>query len=272
MKTMANTSMKASGARLNASTMVPGQADGFVTLDGRQEVNRELKEREQREAQRALNAHRKRTGRFLEDDLLIQVWATLKTPEPMNDNEWWDDAVRRFINEVQRRVGFTVGYIRADEARPCRHVHIAIVAHGPVPLRAVEDAWLAIVGPSHGKRVWVERYRPGGGGISYQMKADGQYRCDWQFSPNIDLFRRSGDGKFHRKSTSRERRLARRVLQQRLAINAPRSSSSPTTSDPGSQPGGGVAPPKANRDAVVRLVDPRNGGRLVATYPAGFAA
>ena len=154
------------------------RAEGVTTVHDRRGLNRELKERKAREEQRERKAHQKRTGRFLEHDLPVQTWATLKSPEPRNENEWWDDALKRFINEVQRLVGFTVGYIRADEARCYRHVHVAIVAHQAVGLRVVKEAWLAVIGPDHRKRVWVERYRPNGGGIGYQMKADGEYRCD----------------------------------------------------------------------------------------------
>jgi len=70
------------------------------------------------------------------------------------------------------------------------------------------------MGPDYKNYVWAERYRPRGGGISYQMKADGQPGCVWTVSKNIDLFTRTGDGTLHRSSTARERRHARRIQSQ----------------------------------------------------------
>lgn len=294
-------SIKASKANLNASTTDRGQSDDVSALYGQQELNRELKDLKRRGEQRELKAHENRTGRFLERDLPVQVWATLKAPEtrparrrkarPLSRidcvpgvitaasaNELWDDALKRFINELQRQVGFSVGYIRADEARPYRHVHIAIVSHRPVRLTDVKNAWLAVIGPDHGKRVWVERYSPRGGGLAYQMKSDGQHGCGWQLSQNIELFRRSGDGKIRRPSTARERRNARRVLEQRVATTTPKKPVSPTTrhvepqSDHGSHPAAGVVRLTGRQEATIRLVDPRCGGRLVASRPAQHAA
>jgi hypothetical protein len=263
-----------------------------------------MKDREQADRLTAAHdrkKHRNRTGRFLEHDLPVQLWATLKTPETRHGrpsrrrkprplsrirnprgvetagcgNEWWDDAFQRWINEVQRLIGFTVGYIRADEARPYRHIHVAIVSHRPVRMKDVEQAWLTVTGSKNREAVWVEAYRPRGGGIGYQMKSDGDYHCDWQLSPNIDLFRLSGDRGIHGTSTSRQRRDARRIHVQRLAPTKPRNHPSPPT--PQVEPrlvGRARGPlevgrPKARQVAAPRLVDPRGAGRLVA--PRGAA-
>jgi hypothetical protein len=151
-------------------------------------------------------------GRFLES-LPIQAVAHLTFPRPVTEVER-DGMFTQWINEIQRLAGFTVGYHRGDEARPYRHMHVALVSYCPLPLGYVRRAWLSIVGPHNMKSIEVEPYCPGEGGISYQMKADGDYSCNWQLSDNIQLFKRLGDGRLHRTSTSRQRRYARRIQAQ----------------------------------------------------------
>lgn len=280
---MNRASLRVSNANPQASMADHEHADDVIALYGRKELNRELKDRKEREDRDALRKHRKATGRFLEHELIVQVWATLKTPESVNDNEWWDDAFTAFVSELQRRLGFTVGWIRADEAWRYRHLHVAIVSHRPVRLRDVMAAWLAIIGPDHPKRVWVKRYRPTGGGIGYGMKSDDKYRSGWQTSPNIELFGRSGDGKVHRPSTSRERRNARRILAQRQGNVRPNTGPSPieprfrAQSDCHTPLAVGVGCLKDRRDMAPRLVkrqrvDPTRGGRVVASCPPEVAA
>lgn len=290
-------------------------ADEVTAVDDRKGLNKELKDRKQREEQRERKAHQNETGRFLEEGLPVQLWVTLKVLMTMTETEawcfeswsgprrrrrrrrrgasgwrapwafdlWWDDAFKRCINELQRRVGFTVGYIRADEARPYRHIHVAIVAHQLVAMRDVQEAWLTVIGSKSREAAWVEPYRRQGGGIWSQAKADGEHRCDWQFSPNIDLFRLSGDGKIHRPSTSRQRRDARRIREQRVGATTPQNAPSPAEHcvQPGLEPKSSVggSRPRADlgclqgrRQAAIRLVDPRCGGRVVASCPVQRAA
>ena len=286
-------------------------AEGELTWGNPTGLNGGREEHKESEHPQTRRAHQNKTGRFLENELLVQLWVTLKVrnPSPPADievwgssrrsgrrrgpsraararwapwscDEWWDDAFMRWIREIQRLVGSTVGYVRADEARPYRHIHVAIVAHHPVPLAVAQQAWLTVTGFRSPDAAWAEAYEQGGGGLSYQMKADGGYRSNWRLSPNIDLFRRTGDGMVHRPSTSRERRNARRILQQRNAVTrsaetaltrvAERVAEGPAES--GATCSEMAVAAKERPAVAIRLVDPRCGGRLVASCPPGRRA
>lgn len=50
--------------------------DDVTAVQDRRGQNKELKDRREREEQRGRKAHQKRTGRFLEHDLPVQVWCS----------------------------------------------------------------------------------------------------------------------------------------------------------------------------------------------------
>ena len=166
----------------------------------------------ERDARRALQDA---TAAVFEQKLPFQVFAHLTFPHPVTEVER-DDAFQQFMTELQRLFGISLGYLRGDEARPYRHLHLVLIAHRHLPIRWVEYAWLSIVGVANKKCAQAFHYRPGGGGASYSMKSDGEFCTDWKPSKNLDLFARPSIGVPGGRTTSRQRRYATRIRKQRM--------------------------------------------------------
>ncbi len=79
-------------------------------------------------------------ARFLETELPIQAIATLTSPVPRS-LQVFDTVFKELIAEIQRHSRITVGWIRADELSPQRHIHVALVACRPPDCLHARQVW-----------------------------------------------------------------------------------------------------------------------------------
>jgi hypothetical protein len=156
--------------------------------------------------------HSVRLARFLESRLPIRAIAHLTSPTPRTAQRL-DVAFRDWILEVQKGAGFTVGWVRADEFAPQRHIHAALIAARPIDCHLAARVWQSKVGTGYQDAAIVEPYKNDSGGLAYIFKkldTDGE---DVQFSENLAAFGRlnapRGSG-----MNSRQWRQCRRIQNQ----------------------------------------------------------
>jgi hypothetical protein len=156
-------------------------------------------------------------GEFLEAKLPLRAFATLTLPyhaSPM----MLDDRFSRWVRSVQSHNRLTLGWIRAYEQEPERHIHAVLLAAGPLDCVHAALIWREQVARRYPLAANVEPYRYGIGGLAYVLKSLDRLTEDVQFSSNLGAF---GSGSKAKSSglTSAERRQRRRIRLQQSAAS-----------------------------------------------------
>jgi hypothetical protein len=175
-------------------------------------MERHAPDRAERESLASLSSHPLLVARFLEANIgtNIRVIAHLRGTRQLSDRER-DGLFTDWIQRVQAHSHLTLGWIRADEDWPLRHLHSLLLAAQPLDPVIVADCWRRLVAPRSRKCARVDRYELGAGGLAYALKAIYWNRCEVRLSDNLDFFGiRSPD----RPHSSARRRQLRRVRQQ----------------------------------------------------------
>jgi hypothetical protein len=159
-------------------------------------------------------------GEFLETKLPLQAFATLTLPyhaSPMT----LDDYFSRWTRCVQSHNRLTLGWIRAYEAEPERHIHAVLVAARSLDCFHAELIWRELVARRYPSAAKVEPYCNGMGGLGYVLKSLDRPTEDVQFSRNISAFAPKSTARFFG-LTSAERRQRRRIRLQQSAASTDR--------------------------------------------------
>jgi hypothetical protein len=132
-----------------------------------------------------------------------------------------DDRFSRWVRSVQSHNRLTLGWIRAYEQEPERHIHAVLLAAGSLDCVHAALIWREQVARRYPLAANVEPYRYGIGGLAYVLKSLDRLTEDVQFSSNLSAF---GSGSKAKSSglTSAERRQRRRIRLQQSAASTNR--------------------------------------------------
>jgi hypothetical protein len=109
----------------------------------------------------------------------------------------------------------TVGYIKAYERQPRRHIHAALVAANKLDCDHAALLWQGVIGRRSSSAAEVAPYLYGIDGLAYVMKSIDSLPEDVQFSRNLSAFYSGSTSRFFGRNRS-ERRQARRIGFQRM--------------------------------------------------------
>ena len=151
-------------------------------------------------------------GQSLEEILPFRAVATLTFPRNASILTL-DGTFARWIDGVQAHNKLTLGFIRAYEIRPRRHIHAALVAAGALDCLHAALLWQSVIGRASSTLAQVKPYQAGLGGLGYLAKTLDSPGEDVQMSKNLSAF---GNRAAHRFFGLRapERRQLRRIKLQ----------------------------------------------------------
>jgi hypothetical protein len=151
-------------------------------------------------------------SRFLEAILPVRAIVTLTTLRPMS-RDGLDDAFSQWIQALQRHHRITLGWVRAIEDSPQRHIHAVLIAAIPLDCAHAAVLWQAMVARAYAEAAIVEPYKNGLCGIGYVLKRLGSSNEESRFSDNIAAFvQPSGKSRFP--TNAAQRRQRRRIGTQ----------------------------------------------------------
>jgi hypothetical protein len=156
-------------------------------------------------------------GNFLEAKLPLRAFATLTLPyhaSPM----MLDDKFSRWVRSVQAHNRLTLGWIRAYEPEPERHIHAVLLAAAPLDCFHAAMIWREQIALRYPTAAMVEPYEYGIGGLAYVLKSLDKDFEDVRFSANLDWFCLAGE-RSPSVRNSAERRQIRRI---RRALFSPK--------------------------------------------------
>lgn len=154
-------------------------------------------------------------GKFLETTLPLQAFATLTLPYHASTMTL-DDGFSRWIRSVQSHNRLTLGWIRAYEQEPERHIHAVLLAAGPLDCYHAALVWREQVARRYPMAAEVEPYRYGIGGLAYVMKSLDRPTEEVQFSANLSGFLPKSAARFFGRNSA-ERRQLRRIRRQQTS-------------------------------------------------------
>lgn len=150
-------------------------------------------------------------GEFLESRMPLQAIAHLTSPVPRS-SQMLDTAFIEWVAAVQSFSRVTVGWVRADELHPQRHIHAALIAARPLDCSHAQQAWQSKVGIRYEAAALVQPFRDDAGGLAYILKTLGDDADAVRFSDNFTAFSELATSlKFQ---TRNQRRQCRRIRSQ----------------------------------------------------------
>lgn len=124
-----------------------------------------------------------------------------------------DDVFPRWTRAVQSHDRLTVGWIRAYEHEPRRHIHAVLMAGGALDCFHAQEIWQQSLARRSSLAAIVQPYRYGVGGLAYILKSIDGSKEDLQFSENMTAFVPNGALRSFG-GNSVERRHIRRIMAQ----------------------------------------------------------
>jgi hypothetical protein len=162
-------------------------------------------------------------GKFLlETKLPLQAFVTLTLPYHVSPMAL-DDRFSRWVRSVQAHNRLTLGWIRAYEQEPERHIHAVLLAAGSLDCFHAALIWRELVARRYPQAARVEPYRYGIGGLAYVLKSLDRLTEDVQFSRNVSAFVPESETRFF-VCNSAERRQLRRIRRQQISGDRPTES------------------------------------------------
>lgn len=151
-------------------------------------------------------------GRFLEERIAFQAFVTLTFVRSVSIRQI-DGVLAAWISELQKHNRATVGWIRAIEPKPRRHVHLLLVTGGALDRAHAERTWKDFAGGNFREAARIEEYVKGIGGGAYVLKMLDHNYEDVRFSDNLSAFYGEAGTSFFG-STRGQRRQMRRIQAQ----------------------------------------------------------
>lgn len=159
-------------------------------------------------------------GEFLENVHTAQAFVTLTRTSHASRLKLHDD-FQRWTRGLQKHNRLTVGWIKAVEPSPRRHIHIILFAGKAIDCAHAEDLWRAIVAPRYLEAARVDPYAYGIGGAAYVLKSLDRDYEDVQFSPNLIAFYPDSEHLAFGSNRSERRQIRRIRAQSSVAASAP---------------------------------------------------
>lgn len=155
-------------------------------------------------------------GDFLEFKLPVRAFATLTTPNRTSRHRLDQLFKKEWIPGIQAHNRATLGWIMSSENTPSWwHIHAALIAAVPLDYAHAALLWQTMVAPRYSEAARVYPYRDGLCGLGYVLKSINGRSEEIQMSDNITAFAQ-GSGKSYFRTTSAQRRQARRINAQIL--------------------------------------------------------
>lgn len=154
-------------------------------------------------------------GEFLETALPLRAFATLTLPYHASTMTL-DDSFSRWTRSIQSHNRLTLGWIKAYEHRPERHIHTVLLAAGPLDCYHAALIWREQMAKRYPLAAEVEPYINGMGGLAYVMKSLDRQAEDVQFSNNLSAFLPSSSARFFGCNSSGRRQINRIKRQQSI--------------------------------------------------------
>jgi len=151
-------------------------------------------------------------GAFLEAVLPVKAIAHLTTPWQMSEQRL-HDFYNSWVRGIQACHGATIGWVKAIEIRPQRHLHAALVTACVLDCEYVAALWRQMVAPRYADAAEVKAYRRGLCGLGYILKQLPDPCEEIQFSENLAAFAIKREPSSFR-TTSAQRRQERRIRAQ----------------------------------------------------------
>jgi hypothetical protein len=166
-----------------------------------------------------LDAERAKAARnqaeFLASRLPLKAMATLTWPTNVGliraDSDFAD-----WVEYLQANHKMTMGWIKAVEIKPRRHLHAILVAAAAVDCGLAMTTWKRIAGTKSNQSALVESFLKGGAGLAYTMKMLDRPSEDIAFSQNLSAFDQNFMGAPMHKNAA-DRRQTRRI-QAAIAV------------------------------------------------------
>jgi hypothetical protein len=153
-------------------------------------------------------------GEFLETVVPVRAFATLTTLRRCAQERLLD-FFQRWVRALQRHQRLTLGWIRALESRPHRHIHVALVSSVPLDCAFAGLLWREIAAPRYANAAEVRPYLRGRCGLGYVLKTLDACYEDAEFSSNLTAFALFSSAS---RTNSAQRRQRRRIQVQLRAI------------------------------------------------------
>ncbi len=143
-----------------------------------------------------------------------QLFATFTFAWRVSDAQA-NEVFRAFINDLERRIGSPIAFVRGDEKRKAsssfsesgRHYHVLMTSHVPLDRYMIAMTWRHYGGSGNDRdSARVDEYDARLDGVGYSLKLMNETEGDWMFR-NLDLFL---PGYKPEKSNKRSRRRTRR--------------------------------------------------------------
>jgi len=164
---------------------------------------------------KSISAPAKLEGNFLEATLPLRAFATLTTVMQWSQNRF-DDCFQRWVMSIQAYNRVTIGWIKAEEHYPQRHLHVALIAGAPLDCSRAEGLWQSIAAPRYKQAGQVRPYLDGACGLGYILKELDSPRENIQFSSNISAFYPQSTSRFFGRNAAERRQLCR-IGKQRIS-------------------------------------------------------
>jgi hypothetical protein len=152
-------------------------------------------------------------GHFLDERIPFKAFVTLTFVRDVSTRHI-DGVLAAWIAELQKHNRATLGWIRAIEPSPRRHVHLLLATGGALDRSHAERTWRHFAGGNFLEAARVEPYVKGLGGGAYVLKMFGHNYEDVRFSENLSAFDPEAGTRFFG-TTPRQRRQIRRIQAQR---------------------------------------------------------
>ena len=127
-----------------------------------------------------------------------------------------DDRFSRWVRSVQSHNRLTLGWIRAYEPEPERHIHAVLLAAASLDCFHAELIWREQMAQRYPTAATVEPYQCGMGGLAYVLKSLDRPTEDVQFSRNLSAFVPGSAARFFGLNSA-ERRQLRRIRRQQTS-------------------------------------------------------
>jgi hypothetical protein len=151
---------------------------------------------------------------FLEARLPLRAFVTLTFQHEASRLKL-DSTFKRWIQAIQADCRMTLGWIKAYENDPARHIHAVLLAWRPLDCRGAELLWNQVTGSRCRDSADVKVYEPGRSGLAYVLKSMDRDSEDIQFSDNLAAFDLAAP-EWSSKETAQERRQRLRIQNQRV--------------------------------------------------------
>ena len=156
---------------------------------------------------------------FIESRIPLRAFAVL-TMEHGASALKFSELHYRWVRALQEHHRVTIGWARAFELRPARHLHTVLSAVQPLDCDYAKLLWKHVAGQRHPDAALVRPYKVRIDGLAYTIKSLCDANADIRYSKDFTGFDPNADRRFYG-SMPGEARHIRRIAKQAKAAERP---------------------------------------------------